>query len=84
MRLINADKLEHKDMNGGVVDIFDVLEAPTVEAISVEWVVKRVDRLNKELREAKRRGQGQMIKWREWELFGLTDMLEDWRKENER
>lgn len=52
-------------------------------AIPVEWIEARIDRLNKELREAKRHGQGQMIKWREWELFGLKDMLKDWREENE-
>ena len=37
-RLIDADKLREKDMNGDVVDIFDVLEAPTVEAIPIDWI----------------------------------------------
>ena len=83
MRLIDADKIRDKDISGGIVDIFDVLEAPTVEAIPVEWVEKRIKRLNKDMRENKRHGNGQIIKWQEWELNGLKDMLEDWRKEND-
>lgn len=38
MRLIDAEKLRQKDMNGDMVDIFDVLEAPTVKAIPIEWI----------------------------------------------
>lgn len=38
MRLIDADKLRCKDMVDGMLDVFDVLEAPTVEAIPVEWL----------------------------------------------
>ena len=61
----------------------DIMRFPLADAIPIEWIEARIDRLNKALREAKRHGQGQMIKWQEWELFGLKDMLEDWRKENE-
>ena len=38
MRVIEADKLADKDKRGVVVDICDVLEAPTVDAIPVEWI----------------------------------------------
>ena len=41
-RLIDADKLKEKDMNGDIVNIFDVLEAPTVEAIPISWLVNEI------------------------------------------
>lgn len=40
MRLVDADKLRQKDMSGDLIDIFDVLEAPIVNAIPVEWIEK--------------------------------------------
>lgn len=72
MRLIDADKLKQKDMNGDVVDIFGVLEAPTVEAIPIEWLEKRVD----------------MLKERNYHSYqvlmpALIEMLQAWRKEND-
>lgn len=42
MRLIDADKLRQKDMNGEMVDIFSVLEAPTVKAIPIDWIEKQM------------------------------------------
>lgn len=92
MRLIDADKVKQHALTVGFYCDTDADKKataekidqlfPTVEAIPVEWLEARIDRLNKELREAKRHGQGQLIKWREWELFGLKDMLKDWREEN--
>lgn len=43
MRLIDADKLRQKDMSGDLIDIFDVLEAPTVDAIPIKWIKKFIE-----------------------------------------
>lgn len=69
MRLIDADKLRQKDMSGDLIDIFDVLEAPIVNAIPVEWIKDKMDELE---------GTGR------FELSEyLVELLADWEKENE-
>lgn len=73
MRLIDADKLREKDMNGDVVDIFDVLEAPTVEAIPIDKPFLKM------------KYKGYTVYNSEW-LKKHIDMeyhiIKDWRKEN--
>ena len=68
-RLIDADKLREKDMNGDVVDIFDVLEAPTVEAIPIEWLKQW---------EEKHKNDPCYC------MFISKEILADWEKENEK
>lgn len=69
MRLIDADKLRQKDMNGDLVDIFDVLEAPTVKAIPIEWIEKWITYWERILPD--------------WGAFQVcAAMLKDWEKEN--
>lgn len=79
MRMIDADKLDEdilywnmhndpKQKDYDTRDIEDVLrEQPTVEAIPVEWIEKRMEH------------------WVEYgdQYITITEMLEDWRKENE-
>lgn len=74
MRLIDADKLREKDMNGDVVDIFDVLEAPTVEAIPIEWIRRYAS--------SKSANDGMDCYWSFWEEDVLK-MIDEWEKENE-
>lgn len=42
MRLIDVDELNLKDMEDGMLDVFDILEAPTIEAIPIEWLENRM------------------------------------------
>lgn len=77
MRLINANELEDKDKRGVVVDICDVLEAPTVEAIPVKWIKKWtfencLDCYDYDYPTEKN----------DW-WYAIEKMLEDWEKENE-
>ena len=67
-RLIDADKLREKDMNGDVVDIFDVLEAPTVEAIPIACIEEIISLA---------RTVGATRYAEELEV-----LIEDWREEN--
>lgn len=73
MRLIDADKLRHKDMNGGVVDIFDVLEAPTEDAIPIKWVNQFVIDICKSSHDDNLPAF----------LYWLDKMVAKWRKEND-
>lgn len=68
MRLIDADKLRQKDMGGDLIDIFDVLEAPTVNAIPVEWLLKWAC----EFIDPNSEGYKMAM-----------ELVHDWRKENE-
>lgn len=68
--------------NGSLGNASGIYTLTTVEAIPVEWIEARINRLNRDMRENKRHGYGQIIKMQEWELDGLKDMLDDWREEN--
>ena len=72
MRLIDAEKLRQKDMNGDMVDIFDVLEAPIVKAIPIDWIMW-----------VWRRNQPDDTQEDVWMRLGVLKMLNDWEKENE-
>ena len=69
MRLIDADELPCKEMVDGMLDVFDILEAPTIEAIPIEWLMEII-------RLAKNTGHRRYAEH-------LQILLEDWRKENE-
>ena len=72
MRLIDADKLRQKDMGGDLIDIFDVLEAPTVNAIPVEWLKTQIEKCQEISNTSKTVG-----------LAILAETIKQWEKENE-
>lgn len=71
MRLIDADKLRQKDMGGDLIDIFDVLEAPTVNAIPVEWLKTQIEKCQEISNTSKTVG-----------LAILAETIKQWEKEN--
>jgi hypothetical protein len=69
MRLIDADKLLEHYACGDVTGIpeEDIRLAPTVDAITIEWLVEWMTRnLNDEA-----------------DIQVIQDLIDDWRKENE-
>ena len=75
MRLINANKLVVDARLGEdetpYVSKAQIDEAPTVEAIPIEWIEKWVEKYNKDL-----------DPWFQGRT-AVDDMLDDWEKENE-
>ena len=70
MRLIDAD---------GMLDVFDVLEAPTIEAIPVKWLEEEAH-MYEELSEHTTGIWGEI--YDEWAHL-LRQLIEKWRKDNE-
>lgn len=83
MRLIDADKLRCEDMVDGMLDVFDILEAPTVEAIPIEWIKKKLDRLKEDIKWAWYYGNTAVEKMEWTKTWIELVLLEEWRKENE-
>lgn len=86
MRLIDADKLPFEEVwtwehgtfqptTGEIVDGKAIREAPTVEAIPVEWIVNKWAKKFWKVINGKKyyTGDGYDTVW---------DMIEDWEKEN--
>ena len=75
MRLIDADKLRINCVcvNGICVDGRTIENAPTVEAIPIEWIKKWCNE------EHNRKSLEERLLKR----YGVITMLEDWVKENE-
>ena len=73
MRLIDADKLKKElEVNGLGYQYYMLDNAPTVEAIPVEWIKKWCNEHNRKSLEER------LLK-----RYGVITMLEDWEKENQ-
>lgn len=72
-RLIDVDRLPIK-YDGHTVSVWkcDIDNAPTVEAIPIEWIKKWCNEHNRKSLEER------LLK-----RYGVITMLEDWEKENE-
>ena len=73
MKLVDVDKLPIK-YEGHVVGVWknDLDNAPTVEAIPVEWIKEWCNKQN-----------SNSLEERLLKRYGVLSMLEDWEKENE-
>ena len=87
MRLIEADKAieatweqpTYTDPLNVLTEVRDrIRELPTVEAIPVEWVKKRLDNLNEYIDE---HGENHMVLSKIQEAIGLSRLLADWQEQ---
>ena len=84
MRLIDADKLQDKDINGSAVNIFDVLEAETIEAIPIEWINKRRFELGRQINKecfVPNIWTDEHFIFMVDKQIAYTQIIEEWRKE---
>lgn len=72
MRLIDADALKAKAFGKrkGLVHVADIDDAPTIDAIPVEWIKDRLNKMLKGTASAE-------------SCFTIQVMLVDWQKEQE-
>lgn len=88
MWLIDGSKLKATYLNGRYgVDALEVLRAPTVNAIPVEWITKYLHELNKQAEEELdfiiNELGGYDTCYKMEYVIGIEKMLEKWEKENE-